>query len=198
KFTQKLSKAVNEADSYLCVGLDPYLERIPQNIKNVYSCAEEQVIHFLKRVIEITAPHCAAFKPNLGFFEALGADGFRVFQQVISFIPENKIIIADAKRGDISSTADHYASAFFEKFDIDALTLNPLMGFEALHPFLEYENKGVFVLTLTSNPGASDFLKQPFAGHYSMAEYIAAKLKTINDKSAAHAGMVVGATQAKE
>lgn len=197
-FIQKLSSAVNQADSYLCVGLDPYLNRIPKALKDEYSHPHEQVIHFLKQIIEITVPHCAAFKPNLAFFEALGAPGLEAFQEVIDFIPKNKIIIADAKRGDISSTADHYAHAFFKQFDVDAITLNPLMGFETLNAFLGYEEKGIFVLTLTSNPGAADFLKQPFSGSPSMAEYIAVNLQSINDENATHVGMVVGATQAKE
>lgn len=198
KFTQKLLNAVNEVDSPLCVGLDPNLERLPETINTANSTPEEQVLHFLKQIIEITTPHCAAYKPNLAFFEALGAGGLEIFQAVINIIPDDKIIIADAKRGDISTTAEHYARAFFEQFDVDAITLNPLMGFETLKPFLRNEEKAVFVLTLTSNPGASDFLMKPFGGSNTMAEYIAKSLKTINEEFASHAGMVVGATKAKE
>ncbi len=198
KFTQKLLNAVDEVDSHLCIGLDPYLERLPKVIKSKYSQPNEQIFHFLKQVIEITAPHCAAYKPNLAFFEALGPGGLEVFQEVINIIPEDKVIIADAKRGDISTTAEHYARAFFEQFDVDAVTLNPLMGFETLKPFLEYDEKGIFVLTLTSNPGASDFFLKPFGENNSMAEYIAKNLKIINEEYAGHAGMVTGATKAKE
>lgn len=198
KFTQKLSKAAGSTHSYLCVGLDPYLHRIPRELKARYAQPPEQVVHFLKQVIEVTASHCAAFKPNLAFFEALGPAGLEVFREVISFIPDHKVVIADAKRGDISSTAEHYARAYFEQFEVDAITLSPLMGFEALQPFLNYDEKGVFVLALTSNPGADDFLKKPFSDHASMAEYIADHLQSINKNHAAHAGMVVGATQAKE
>ncbi len=194
-FTQKLSKAVRGAGSNLCIGLDPNLERLPEKIKQKYSQSEEQVFHFLKRVIEVTSPHCAAFKPNLAFFEALGAAGLEVFQEVIKIIPNEKVVIADAKRGDINSTAEHYARAYFEKFDVDAVTLNPLMGFETLEPFLNYHEKSIFVLTLTSNSGAADFLMKPFSGKKSMAGYIAERLKLINEESQAHIGMVVGATK---
>lgn len=194
-FTQKLTEAVRETDSYLCTGLDPNLERVPKIIKKQYSQPDEQVFHFLKRVIEITSPHCAAFKPNMAFFEALGGVGLEVFEEVIKCIPDQKIIIADAKRGDISTTAEHYARAYFEEFNVDALTLNPLMGFETLEPFLEYPEKGIFVLTLASNPGAADFLMKPFAEQASMAAYIAQKCVSINNPNAAHVGMVVGATK---
>lgn len=198
KFTQKLLSAVGKTESNLCVGLDPYLFRIPDGVKTKYSQPEDQVIQFLKEVIEATTQHCAAYKPNLAFFEALGANGLSVFQEVIHFIPDDKIIIADAKRGDISSTADHYACAFFEQFDVDAITLNPLMGFDTLDSFLDYECKGLFVLTLTSNPGASDFLMQPFAGEDTMAAFIAKKLSTLNESNATHIGMVTGATNTND
>lgn len=194
KFVDKLTQAVKVANSNLCVGLDPYLERIPENIKQQHSSPHKQVYHFLKTVIEVTAPDCAAYKPNLGFFEALGAGGLEVFEWVTGHIPDDKIIIADAKRGDISSTADHYAKAYFEKFDVDAITINPLMGLDTLTPFADYEEKGVFVLTLTSNPGATDFLTQPFGGEDTMAAYIASKLHQLNNESATHFGMVTGAT----
>lgn len=198
QFVDKLNQAVKAANSNLCVGLDPYLERIPEDIKQQHSSSHKQVYYFLKTVIEVTAPHCAAYKPNLGFFEALGAGGLEVFEWVVGHIPDDKIIIADAKRGDISSTANHYAKAYFEKFDVDAITINPLMGFDTLTPFDDYEEKGVFVLTLTSNPGANDFLMQPFGDEDTMAAYIASKLHQLNDKNATHLGMVTGATNTKD
>ncbi len=195
-FLQKLETAVEASDSILCVGLDPNLNRIPETIKEQHRDRNEQVRQFLLNVIEVTSSHCAAYKPNLGFFEALGANGLHVFQEVVDAIPDEKIIIADAKRGDISSTAEHYAKAYFEEFDVDAITLSPLMGFETLDPFLTYPEKAVFALTLTSNPGADDFLKKPFGVHDSMAEYIADVLAGYDKKHETHIGMVVGATQA--
>lgn len=194
-FIQKLEEAIQSASSCLCVGLDPNLQRIPDPVKATHSTNEEQVLAFLKAVIDVTAPHCAAYKPNLGFFEALGASGLEVFGEIINYIPDDKIIIADAKRGDISSTAEHYAQAYFEEFNVDAVTLNPLMGFETLEPFMHYPQKGVYVLTLTSNPGADDFLNHPFGDYPTMAEYIAAHLADWDQKHATHVGMVIGATQ---
>lgn len=196
-FLQKLEEAVRQSDSTLCVGLDPNLKRIPTPLKKEYPDPDKQVYHFLKQVIDNTSDHCAAYKPNLGFFEALGATGLQVFNEVIEHIPDDKVIIADAKRGDISSTAEHYAEAYFNQFDVDAVTLNPLMGFETLDPFLNHPEKAVFVLTLTSNPGAEDFLKKTFGVHDSMAAYIAEVLAGYDKKHATHIGMVVGATQAK-
>lgn len=196
-YLQKLQKAVASSGSCLCIGLDPNLERIPAPVKKQYGSPEEQVSGFLKRVIAVTSEYCAAYKPNLAFFEALGPKGLQVFGEILSFIPPGKIVIADAKRGDISSTAGHYAKAYFEAFNVDAVTLNPLMGFETLAPFLEYPGKGLYVLTLTSNPGAQDILMQPSGEFASTAAHIASRLKTLADRpgTGAHPGMVVGATK---
>lgn len=194
-FIERLKQAIKTADSCLCVGLDPDLERIPDSIRKKYDTKPEQVIAFLKTVIDNTRGQCAAYKPNLGFFEALGAPGLEVFQEVLSYIPSGKVIVADIKRGDISSTAEHYAKAYFERFDVDAITINPLMGFESLEPFLDYPGKGVYTLTLTSNPGANDFLLKPFEGFPTMASYIANKLSRLQQNHPTHLGMVIGATK---
>jgi orotidine-5'-phosphate decarboxylase len=197
-FTEKLRASVQETGSTLCAGLDPNLDLLPQSVKQQFETPEEQVSYFCKLVIDYTAEHVAAFKPNLAFFEALGKNGLSVFEEVIRHIPENKIIIADAKRGDISSTADHYKKAYFDEFNVDAITINPLMGFETLEAFSKDETKGIYVLTLTSNAGASDFLKQPYKNFESMSEYIADQLSKKSRFSDTHLGMVIGATQAEE
>ncbi len=194
-YLEKLQKSVLEADSTLCVGLDPNLELLPRAITEAVEQPEEQVLQFCKAVIDHTAEHCAAFKPNLAFFEALGAHAFRVLSEVIAYIPEDKIVIADAKRGDISSTAEHYKKAFFDEFKVDAITLNPLMGFETLEAFSGDESKGLYILTLTSNPGAADFLKKPFDGFDSVSEFIAHSLFERSVGVESHYGMVIGATQ---
>lgn len=197
-FTEKLHHAVSTSGSTLCVGLDPNLDLLPQSVKDQFESPEEQVTYFCKLVIDYTADHCAAFKPNLAFFEALGPTGLSVFKEVITHIPSDKIIIADAKRGDISSTGEHYKKAFWDMFDVDAVTLNPLMGFETLEAFSKDETKGMYVLTLTSNPGAADFLKKPFSTFPMMAQYIANELAKRSSEFDSHAGMVIGATQADE
>ena len=197
-FTEKLLKAVSDNRSTVCVGLDPNLDLLPNAVKKTDLSDTENVEQFLTKVIDVTAEYCAAYKPNLGFFEALGADGWDTFKTIVNHIPDDKIIIADAKRGDISSTAEHYAKAFFEQFDIDAITLNPLMGFETLNPFLQYPNKGVYVLTLTSNPGANDILKKELANGKLISNYIAEQLSKKQSHSKTSIGMVVGATQAKD
>jgi len=197
-FTQKLEASVTASQSTVCVGLDPNLDLLPQTVKELDLPDHNKVEYFLKRVIDVTHEHCAAYKPNLGFFEALGPVGWDVFQEILNHIPDEKIIIADAKRGDISSTAEHYAKAFFEKFDVDAVTLNPLMGFETLDPFLNNRSKAVYVLTLTSNPGAKDILLQELASGETMSSYISQQLQAKQQSSNTSIGMVVGATQAKD
>jgi len=197
-YIEKLQQAVKVSQSTLCVGLDPNIELLPESVKAKFETPEEQIVFFCKMVIDYTYEHCAAFKPNLAFFESLGPVGLAVFQEVIAHIPKDRIVIADAKRGDISSTSEHYKKAFFDKFEVDAVTLNPLMGFETLNAFSDDESKGIYVLTLTSNLGASDFLKKPFEGFDSMAEFIAHELFEYSVKVEAHIGMVIGATQADE
>ncbi|MGM0546973.1 MAG: orotidine-5'-phosphate decarboxylase [Bacteroidota bacterium] len=196
-FNEKLLSAVKTNNSTLCVGLDPNLQLMPESTTSSTASDAEKVETFLKKVIEVTADHCSAYKPNLGFFEALGADGWDTFQAVLDYIPNDKMIIADAKRGDISSTAEHYAKAFFEQFDVDAVTLNPLMGFETLAPFLDNDSKGIYVLTLTSNLGAQDILMQKLENGQTISSYIASELKSQQEISNTAIGMVVGATKAE-
>ena len=196
-FTQKLQKAVQSSKSTLCVGLDPNLSLLPASIKANFSESEEQVIFFCKTVIDHTKEFCAAYKPNLAFFEALGSSGLQVFHEILAHIPQDRIVVSDAKRGDISTTAEHYKKSFFDQFHVDAITLNPLMGFETLDAFTTDATKGIYVLALTSNPGADDFLKKPFAGFNMMAQYIASELEKRSNSSNAHLGMVIGATQSE-
>jgi len=197
-YLEKLEAAVQKYESTLCVGLDPNLNLLPDQIRHNIGSSSELILHFCKKVIDVTHKHCSAYKPNLAFFEAIGKKGLRVLSEVIDYIPDDHIVITDAKRGDISSTAEHYKKAFFKKFDADAITLNPLMGFETLDAFSEDETKGIYVLALTSNPGAGDFLKKPFEGFDMMAEYIADKLFERSITTEAHLGMVIGATQSSE
>jgi len=197
-FKTNLAKAVQRNNTTLCVGLDPNLELLPNAIKRQQQPDLGKVEQFLKTVVDRTSDYCTAYKPNMGFFEALGPDGWKLFSTILNYLPEDKIVIADAKRGDISSTAEHYAKAFFEHFEVDAITLNPLMGFETLDPFLGDSSKGLYVLTLTSNPGASDILLQNLAEGQTISTYIAQRLAQKQKNSPAALSMVVGATKAEK
>lgn len=143
--------------SFLCVGLDPDQAKMP---KHLAEKGAEGILEFNKAIIDATAPYAVAYKPNLAFYEALGADGLRAFEQTCQYIRQNypdQFIIADAKRGDIGNTARMYARAFFDQVGIDAVTVAPYMGEDSVKPFLEFEDKWAVVLALTSNKGSLDF-----------------------------------------
>jgi orotidine-5'-phosphate decarboxylase len=197
-FTEKLTHAVRSSGSILCAGLDPDPEKIPQPLREQIKDDSRLIFEFCHRVIEAVKPHVCAFKPNMAFFEALGSSGWRALEQVIDSIPSDKIVITDAKRGDIGNTASKYRETFFDRLNADAITLNPLMGLDTITPFGDEPGKAAFVLTLTSNTGAADFLKRRFEGRNSLGEYIAGELSKIQPRSSTHLGMVVGATQALE
>lgn len=194
-FRQKLQRAVTSSGSLLSVGLDPDPARIPQQIKEQFPETERQVFEFCRRVIEATKLHTGIYKPNMAFFEALGSKGWAVLEQLLEEIPSGKVVIADAKRGDIGTTAVKYKQAFFDHLGVDAITLNPLMGLDTIEPFLEDNTKGIFVLTVTSNRGSADFVQRRFQGRMSLGEYFAEELSKKNQTSKTDIGMVVGATQ---
>lgn len=198
KYLDKLSSAIRKSESVLCVGLDPNIDLIPEGLKKKYKNKIELIERFCSDIIDVTSDCCCAYKPNLAFFEALGPSGLAVFDRVVQTIPEDKIIIADAKRGDIGSTAEQYKSAYFDRFDVDAITLNPLMGFDTLNPFIRDSSKAVYSLVLTSNKGADDLLLRQFEGRFSLAEYIADQLRQTMERSSTQIGMVVGATYPSE
>ena len=194
-YLEKLKRAVQSTNSTLCVGLDPVPDRIPSPLKTEYNNDADLVFEFCRRVVEATKVHACAYKPNIAFFEAMGAPGWEVFEKLLDVIPSNRVVIADAKRGDIGSTASMYKKTYFDHYQTDAVTLNPLMGLETLDPFLTNEKNAVYTLALTSNPGAADFLQRRFQGRMSLGEYIAEELSKKQSVSKAHIGMVVGATQ---
>lgn len=194
-FTDKLLQAVESSSSVLSVGLDPDPDKLPDRIREEISDPHEQVIEFCRRVINATKRHACAFKPNMAFFESFGSRGWEMLEEVSDMIPSNRIFIADAKRGDIGNTAEKYREAFFDRLNADAITLNPLMGLDTLEPFFGDPSKGLFILTMTSNIGAADFLQRRFEGRLSLGEYIAELLSKKQERSEAHLGMVVGATQ---
>lgn len=194
-FTDKLQQAIISSNSLLCVGLDPVPGKIPAALKDTYTDINKQVFEFCSRVIQATRDHVCAYKPNTAFFEAMGAEGWRLMDKVFDEIPSDKILIADAKRGDIGNTALAYKRAFFDNLKSDAITLNPLMGMDTVRPFLEDSSKAVYLLVMTSNQGAVDFLQNKMEDGRSLGEFIAGTIQKTQQQSRAHLGMVVGATQ---
>ncbi len=194
-FTEKLKRAITGSNSVLCVGLDPVPELISKPLAEKFSSPPDLVLEFCSRVIEATKDHACAFKPNTAFFEALGSPGWEILHQTVQQIPKEKIIIADAKRGDIGNTAAQYKKAFFDELNADAVTLSAFMGMDTLDPFMDNEEKAAFILAMTSNRGSADFLQRRFEGRMSLGEYVAEELQKKQDKSQTHLGMVVGATQ---
>ena len=154
--TSALFEQIKAKSSYLCVGLDIDLEKIPTQLLE----EEDPIFSFAKSIIDATHPYAVAFKPNLAFFETYGVSGWNSFDKVMKYLNAqypNHFIIADAKRGDIGNTAKRYAKAFFETYGVDAVTVAPYMGKDAVEPFLTFNDKHAILLALTSNEGAKDF-----------------------------------------
>ena len=159
-FLTKLANSIRESSSVLCIGLDPNSARLPEQVRAFSEDPVEQVVYFCHQIIRATEKHCAAFKPNLAFFEAYGVEGWKSFKKVSDYLNDrypDHFTIADAKRGDIGNTAARYAKAYFETFGYDAITIAPYIGKDAISPFLEYKNNHTILLALTSNPSAKDF-----------------------------------------
>ena len=153
---QQLINEIFTKKTFLCVGLDTDINKIPAHLKN----EEDPIFAFNKAIIDATAPYCVAYKPNLAFYECYGLKGMLAFEKTIQYIKENHpnhFSIADAKRGDIGNTSKMYAQTFFEEFNLDSVTVAPYMGEDSVKPFLEYAGKWVILLALTSNKGSHDF-----------------------------------------
>lgn len=153
---QQLVANIRRKQSFLCVGLDTDLKKVPAHLLE----GEDPIFSFNKAIIDATAPYCVAYKPNLAFYECFGVKGWEAFARTVRYIKEHypdQFIIADAKRGDIGNTSAMYARSFFGEMDLDALTVAPYMGEDSVTPFLQYEGKWVIVLALTSNKGSHDF-----------------------------------------
>tara|TARA_A100000171_G_C2132037_1_gene147397 strand:- start:1582 stop:2397 length:816 start_codon:yes stop_codon:yes gene_type:complete len=144
---------IQKKNSFLCVGLDTDLNKIPKHLLNT----EDPIFEFNKRIIDATAQYAVAYKPNIAFYEAYGVKGWQSLEKTIAYIPKDIFILADAKRGDIGNTSKMYAKAFFENMNCDAITVAPYMGEDSVKPFLEFDNKWVILLALTSNAGGKDF-----------------------------------------
>ena len=189
-FFEKLAKAVRQNNSLLCIGLDPDPTQMPPKV---------DVFEFNKSIIDATSDLVCAYKLNLAFYEAMGSKGLDALTRTVRHVSGNIPVIADAKRGDIGNTAKAYANAIFDNLKFDATTVNPYLGGDSLEPFLEYKDKGIFVLCRTSNPGSADFqtLRCRFEkGSRPLFEIVAAKASQWNTRS--NIGLVVGATYPQE
>lgn len=159
---QELIALIRRKRSYLCIGLDPDPAKIPEFL---FKESDDPVFEFNRRIIDATIDLAVAYKPNLAFYESGGSRGWESLEKTIDYLKAHGggpvFAIADAKRGDIGNSAGHYARAFFEAMDFDAVTLSPYMGHDSILPFLSYKGKWAIVLALTSNPGALDFQAQP-------------------------------------
>jgi orotidine-5'-phosphate decarboxylase len=161
---QQLIEQIKIKQSYLCVGLDSDITKIPKHLLS----EDDPVFSFNKSIIDATSKYAVAYKPNLAFYECNGVKGWESLQKTLDYIPEDCFTIADAKRGDIGNTSALYAKAFFESMNFDSITVAPYMGEDSVKPFLQFKNKWVILLALTSNPGAHDFQTQILGSDNSM------------------------------
>ena len=190
---QELIAQIRQKKSFLCVGLDVDMEKIPEHLKN----DADPIFTFNKAIIDATAPFTVAYKPNLAFYEAYGVKGIMAFEKTVAYLKQNYpecFIIADAKRGDIGNTSKMYAKTFFGEYDVDALTVAPYMGVDSVLPFIEnYLGKWVILLALTSNKGSFDFqLTEDKDGERLFEKVIRKSQEWGNDENMMY---VVGATR---
>jgi orotidine-5'-phosphate decarboxylase len=190
---QELFNNIRRKQSFLCVGLDTDIRRIPQHLLN----GDDPVFAFNQAIIDATAEYCVSYKPNLAFYESLGADGIVAFEKTVAYIRTNypdQFIIADAKRGDIGNTSELYARSFFERAGVDAVTVAPYMGEDSIKPFL-VEGRWVILLALTSNKGSQDFqMTEDAQGERLFEKVLKKSLEWASDEQMM---FVVGATQGK-
>lgn len=188
---QQLTEQILSKKSYLCVGLDTDITKIPRHLQS----HPDAIFEFNKLIIDATKEYCVSYKINTAFYEALGLKGWEAMEKTVHYIPFTHFKIADAKRGDIGNTSTQYAKAFFETLNFDAITVAPYMGADSVKPFLEYKDKWTILLGLTSNTGAKDFELQK-TGEEFLYEKV---LKTASTWGTPDNLMfVIGATQADE
>ena len=192
EFFHRLEQAIEKSGSLLCIGLDPDPKRLPPWCKD----DPDPVFAFNRHIIDLTCDLVCAYKPNIAFYEALGPRGWETLRNTISYAQQCEVpVILDAKRNDIDSSAEKYACAAFEQLRADAITVNPYMGWDSIEPFLRYKDHAVFVLALSSNPGAQDFQNLDGNGH-ALYERVVAQAVGWNERG--NLGLVVGATHADE
>lgn len=189
---QELIQQIKEKRSFLCVGLDTDLEKIPPHLLEM----EDPIFEFNKAIIDATKDYCVAYKPNIAFYECLGIKGWQSLEKTLKYIPKNIFTIADAKRGDIGNTSSYYAKTFFEYLNCDSVTIAPYMGEDSITPFLVFKDKWAIVLALTSNKGALDF--QAIKNQEGKELFKSVLEKTATWGTPENLMYVVGATRAEQ
>lgn len=189
RYAELLQQRIEKTGSRLCVGLDP------RPGDGGATAARE----FLTQVIEETTPWAASYKPNMAYFEAMGIEGIRLLEDLLAGMPEDVPVILDAKRSDIGETQKYYAQGYFAGWNVDAVTLNPFLGYDSIEPFLGWEGKGIYLLAVTSNPGSADFQQQKLADGRSVFELVTALGERAKEEGrATDVGYVVGLTNAAD
>lgn len=189
RYNEKLRQRIGKTGSRLCVGLDP------RPGEGGVKVARELML----RVIEQTAPYAAAFKPNMAYFEAMGIEGIRLLDELLKGMPKEVPVILDAKRSDIGETQKYYAQGYFDAWDVDAVTLNPFLGYDSIEPFLDWQGKGVYLLAVTSNAGSADFQRQQLADGRSVFELVTALgARASREDRTTDVGYVLGLTNASD
>ncbi len=189
RYAERLQQRIEKTGSRLCVGLDP----------RPGDGGAATARNFLTKVIAETSEWAAAFKPNMAYFEAMGIEGIRLLEDLLAGVPDEVPVILDAKRSDIGETQKYYAQGYFAGWKVDAVTLNPFLGYDSIEPFLDWVGKGIYLLAVTSNPGSADFQRQRLADGRSVFELVTAlgeRAKT--EGRATDVGYVVGLTNAAD
>jgi len=189
RYNEKLQKRILETESRLCVGIDPR----PQFHEN-----KDAIPSFISQLVEETAEYAAAYKPNMAYFEAMGLRGIEMLEEILQQMPEHIPVILDAKRSDIGETQKYYAISYFKNWGVDAVTLNPFMGYDSIEPFLDWEGKGIYLLAVTSNAGSADFQRQMVRDRYVFELVQDLAQRAQKEKKATDVGLVVGLTNADE
>jgi len=189
RFAERLQQRIEASGSRLCVGLDP----------RPGAAGITETAAFLRQVIEETTPFAAAFKPNMAYFEAMGIEGLKLLETLLGQIDSAVPVILDAKRSDIGETQKYYAQGYFAGWNVDAVTLNPFLGYDSLEPFLDWPDKGVYLLAVTSNPGSNDFQRQTLADGRQVFELVTALGERAKSEARqTDVGYVVGLTNAAD
>lgn len=189
---KELIDQIKLKSSYLCIGLDTDINKIPKHLLNL----SDPVFAFNKEIIDATKDLCVSYKLNLAFYESLGSKGWQSLERTVDYLPNDCFIIADAKRGDIGNTADMYARAFFETMNFDAVTLSPYMGRDSILPFLNYKDKWAIVLGLTSNKGSADFQTKYLKSGIELYKEVISETIKLGNKD--NLMFVVGATNEEQ